>query len=360
LVVFDQQASVDTVLRVADLTGDGKPDILMPCESPEHEGCGLKLSVQLADGTFAQPVELGSYGHALYLDALVGDIDGDGNADVAVAWSEPLPAASTASEDRRLQVLRFRGGTFKALPVHKLGADERLSGLIDIDADGTYELAVLGEAAVSLLAVMAGKLVERERVNLKLDNSDPSLPLDFVSGASVADFEGSGSPLLLVELAQSPVQAFELRAGKFVARPEYDAYRAPVYADFDGDGATDYAWVEPNQVRPELWLGISKRDGSFTPHKSVVLPYASGVAAADLDGDGVQDLFLPHEKRRMSIVFGRGDGELAAPRTFKLDVELQWYALIDIDQDGQLDLLNQRTLDDTGHVQLSVVPGACL
>jgi len=71
-----------TSLAVADVNGDGKPDLLVANECAIGSNCGSsgKVGVLLGngDGTFQAPVTYSSGGQFPYSLA-VGDVNGDGN-----------------------------------------------------------------------------------------------------------------------------------------------------------------------------------------------------------------------------------------------------------------------------------------
>ncbi len=133
---------------------------------------------------------------------------------------------------------------------------------------------------------------------------------------------------------------------------EYGGCLGAVATDFDGDGWLDlYAGNDgmPNQ----LWF--NRRDGSFENRALLAgaavsgqgHPEASmGVAAADFDGDGDEDLFVAHLRRETNTVYvndGRGHFEdrsaasgLGSPSLAMTTFGTGW---LDFDNDGRLDQL---------------------
>jgi len=123
-------------------------------------------------------------------------------------------------------------------------------------------------------------------------------------------------------------------------------------ADFNGDGWIDI-YVANDETPNQLW--INRKDGTFSndaPLAGCALNVngsaesSMGVAAADFDGDGDEDLFMTHLKDETNTIYvndGRGWFE---DRTFETNLGVQsvestgfgtgWF---DYDNDGWLDLL---------------------
>ncbi len=125
-----------------------------------------------------------------------------------------------------------------------------------------------------------------------------------------------------------------------------------IAADFDGDGWPDL-YVGNDGLPNNLW--INQRDGTFQDEALLAgcavnaegQPEASmGVAAADFDGDGDEDLFMTHLARETNTLFandGRGLFEDRSRRSGLAAPSLEYTgfgtAFFDYDNDGRLDLL---------------------
>ncbi len=133
---------------------------------------------------------------------------------------------------------------------------------------------------------------------------------------------------------------------------EHGSCLGAVAADFDDDGWLDL-YVANDGMPNQLWL--NRRDGGFENRALLAgaavsgqgHPEASmGVAAADFDADGDEDLFIAHLRRETNTVYvndGSGqfvDGSaisgLGAPSLSMTAFGTGW---IDFDNDGWLDLL---------------------
>ncbi|MGC9989947.1 MAG: FG-GAP-like repeat-containing protein, partial [Terriglobales bacterium] len=131
-----------TSLAVADVNGDGKPDLLVANECAIGSNCGSsgKVGVLLGngDGTFQAPVTYSSGGQFPYSLA-VGDVNGDGKPDLVVTNLYENSGSTNGS----LGVLlgngdgTFRKGSTTMIPAYGLGAIV----FSDFNGDGKLDVA---------------------------------------------------------------------------------------------------------------------------------------------------------------------------------------------------------------------------
>ena len=109
-------------------------------------------------------------------------------------------------------------------------------------------------------------------------------------------------------------------------------------ADLDGDGHLDLAAANRGSNGVDVLLG--RGNGEF----GAPTTYASGrdpftVAVADVDGDGKPDLVAPNRlSNDVTVLLGRGDGTFGAPAAFAAGHGPEDVAVADLDGDGKLDL----------------------
>jgi hypothetical protein len=235
--------------------------------------------------------------------ALVGDVDGDGHADVMLGdpgcprYAKDMPACDVGHAylflGTRDGIAPTPATTITATATDTLLGNAMLP-LGDVDGDGHADVALLARDALHVYLGGPGGLRE------------PSIDLPPREAEAVGDLDGDGKDeLLLVE----PRGATLHRAGppfhtRLVAIPaDAEVYGMAAGGDFDGDGFDDLALtVEPQDARGDLLPQqvLVYRGGPDGPAAtpSVTLtqdgPEAefggTVVAPGDLDGDGYGDL----------------------------------------------------------------------
>ncbi|MBI3477117.1 MAG: VCBS repeat-containing protein [Acidobacteria bacterium] len=344
-------------IAVADIEGDGFADVLMPNDVPNGSG-GIAILKGRSDGSLAPAAVLSiQTPYAL----LIGDIDGDGIAD--------LVSVTQVGNNSLVTVLRGDGhGNFQPLAsseVPYLGVliTEYLS---DLDGDGLLDLVVTGadgsgatsdlqwlrntgggnfSSGVSLATINTfsyftlgdlnrdgkpdivystqtsptGPIVVHTLMNLGSGHfSDSVTPgLNGVGGlATVGDFNLDGIPDLVVQAVQNTVLQLYSFAGKgdgsfqqlgsvTISPPGYKVYQL-VVGDFDHDGFPDLAGTDGETEPSHILYLFGDGRGNFTPQQ-VVGPQGGPSVTADINGDGLPDLIVPDRFNFVSVALGRTD-----------------------------------------------------
>jgi len=305
-ITYDSGGPYAMSLALADVNRDGRLDIVVAHCGTEF-GCFGPGSVSVllgnGDGTF-QPVVTYVLREGFANSVAVADVNGDGKPDVLVANGGCH--ASPCSGDGTVSVLLGNGdGTFQGEATYASGGSLAASVVVaDVNADAKPDLLVAHcNWGVSYCNANGS-------VGVLLGNGDGTFQpaVTYSSGginatsAAVADVNSDGRPDLLVVNADSGTVGVLLGNGdgSFQAAVTYDAdgepflYQFPYpsrphvvrVADVNGDGKPDLV-LGANGVSVLLGNG----DGTFG---TVVVYYPSlnqeWVAVSDLNGDGKPDV----------------------------------------------------------------------
>ena len=301
-------------MAVADLNGDGRPDIVF-------YGDAKDLTVLYNQGTngWSDPKTWHIEDGRMDPNALVtGDLNGDGRTDV---------------------VLLGDNGSLYFLPQqadHTLGEPEKIpySGapnavqITDVNGDGKDDL---------LLVDWDSPTPFRFRLQIGEGQLGPEIYFKTQPIRSYcADHLENNSNLYVVTLAQNsgraevsqftrkPAEALSgaFRRGQFQVLPLQKtdaAQRGELWADVNGDGLPDLLVAEPESGQLSVYL--QKPDGSLAaPKKFPCLAGVSQIAVADWNGDGHPEIFLlSHDENAVGVTQFDKNGRLPFPTLIPLD-----------------------------------------
>jgi hypothetical protein len=140
-------------VKIADVNGDGLPDIVVANFGPGGDGTGMagvSVLLQNADGSFQLPVTYSTPGASI--DVAVDDVDGDHKEDIVVANLAP---GATGSVSVLLQDPAHPGTFLPATNYAALG--QPLSVVIaDLNGDGLPDIAIADGPSAGVLFQKAG------------------------------------------------------------------------------------------------------------------------------------------------------------------------------------------------------------
>ena len=361
-------------LKLGDFDGDGAVDAM----AGDYSGSDFFLFRNRNGTLLAQPpFSFDSIGLA------VGDLDDDGDLDLAVPATAPNRVTVLWSGESALQLIESRQAPF-GRPHFVATADLNGDGHIDVitsnAGDRTYSLLFgRGDGSFETARLRSSKRGGLVAVGVADFDEDGTVDVVFREAASLSflpntdgsgDFpewndvptHGSGRYLIVEDLDGDGHQD--------VAAPDFGGNMLSVHfndttrtlgtrqdlpvgnlpwevaaADFDGDGILDL--VTANGNSSDLSLLLQRQGRVFEPPTTIPVEGSPhGVVGIDADRDGDMDLAVANQASQDIAVFlNQGGATFGAPRRFPLGRQPYAIHAAELDGDGVLDLIatNERT-----------------
>jgi len=268
-------------LAIGDLDGDGVLDLAVG----NSQSGDVSVLLGNGDGTF-QSQQRYATGYNTRAVA-VGDLDGDSVLDLVVV-------AYTSSSDDNLCVLLGNGdGTFQSEQRYQAGdgGDEVAVG--DLDGDGALDVAVANFVTDNVSVLLGnGDGTFQSLQTYAVGDGPESIAIgdldgDGVLDLAVANYYNRWGDDVSVLLGNGD--------GTFQSQQMYTAGWDAAYieiGDLDGDGAPDLAVA--NVASDDVSVLLGNGDGTFQSEQRYETgPSPASMAIGDLDGDGVLDLAVP-------------------------------------------------------------------
>jgi FG-GAP-like repeat len=346
---YSSESQAATPAAVADVNGDGKPDLVIAgvC-APWLGNCVLGetlVSVLLGngDGTFQSPIVYKAGGFAGASSVAVLDLNGDSHPDIVVA---DLRCGSTGFDGCVSVLLGNGDGTFQTVKVYGSGGfNAGQIAVSDVNGDGRPDLLLTnGGGSPSSVGVLLGKGDGTFQAAASYDSGGFS-----ASGLIVSDLNDDNKPDLLVTNRDSGSIAVLLGNGDGTFRTAVtygsggNGIVSTAFADVNGDGQADL--VVANSGNGVVSVLLGKADGTFGPAVPIdtELPPngPESIIIADVNRDGRPDVLeIRLFSGTIEVLLGNGHGGFQ-PGVFYDSGVFRANAIIaaDLNGDGSQDLV---------------------
>jgi hypothetical protein len=367
-------------IAFGDFNHNGKTDLVVAhgCADSNCANGAVSLLLGNGDGTFQAPTNFASIGE-LASSIEVGDFNGDGKLDIAVAGD-----TAAGVEHDVVDILLGNGdGTFQPAVSYNAAGDGNGTiadfstslALGDFNSDGKLDLAVadLGNCEGSKTSCTGGT------VNVLLNNGDGTFqPVvsynagDDVFGIAAGDINGDGKVDLVVanfcglsdctDYRDEGTVSVLLGNGDGTFQPSIafntTAGGGPtslVAADFNHDGKLDLAIADQDLTccgDGSVAILLGNGDGTLQTNSAFSTGGYGGVSIliGDFNGDGKADLAVGSScyadpcinDSWLSVLPGNGDGTFAAATTYQFyggGYQPAFIASGDFNHDGKMDLV---------------------
>jgi hypothetical protein len=324
---FINRSQLTAAILASDIANPGTAlvSVVNPGRGNTSSGPALfQITYRTSAIALAGPVD---YGSAAFTSVAIGDLNGDGIPDLALAdWDNEMLGVMLGNGD----------GTFKPVVEYPVGLDPQSVVVADFNGDGKLDAAIANSFSST--------------VSVLLGNGDGTFrtAVNYITGSSpycvvVGDFNGDGK--LDLALANNGGNTVSILLGNgdgtFGAAGTFSAGVSPIsltLGDFNGDDKLDLAVANSGEASVSILLGNG--DGTFkTPINYAAGSQPDGVTAADLNGDGKLDLAVANSaSNSVSIFLGNGDGTFQEPMNYSVGSEPSVVIAADLNGDGDLDL----------------------
>ena len=298
---------------VADLNGDGKPDLAYYGDPKE-----LVALYNLGSNTWSAPKRWPIDDGQLTPNSLAtGDLNGDKRTDLVLLGENniyflPQTADHSLGEPRKIPF----SGTVKAVQV------------LDIDGDGRDDLLLINWDSPNpfrfRLQNADGELGPEVYFSLPPIRAYLADDLDGDHKTEIVTIAQNSGRAQVSNFVRKPAEPLSgaFKQGQFEVLPlnkTTRAHRGILWADINGDGLPDLLVAEPDSG--QLTVQLQKADGTLAAAKTFpTLTGVSEIAVSDWKGDGSQKIFLlSSDEHQIGVTELDKKGRIAFPTILPID-----------------------------------------
>jgi hypothetical protein len=339
-------------LAVADLNGDGLPEVIATDQSSGLVHVLLNSSTtpftsQLqfrAGAGLSSATQLNGTWQVQSQESpvaqAVADFNADGTPDLAIV-NQGMNRVDLLFGDGQ-------GGVYNPSSATSLrtGFDPVAIVTADFNKDGHADLAVLNKDSADISVFLGdghGGFTERPRVSA---GNNPT-------GLTVCILEADGDKDLVVSNVQGDVLVIEGNGdGTFQPYQRVNQHMALAAADLNGDGRDDLIFA--NESLDRVSITYAQAGQSFVQDRNNGILAPGAVVVSDLNRDGLRDLIVANSGSNDIMVYlGIGGGQFAAARSFFAGTNPTGVTIADANGDGIPDI----AVSNTGSNDVSVLLG---
>ena len=274
-------------VSIGDIDNDGKSDLAVICQTTNSlsvyrntssvSAISFAIRVDFATGTTPNRIA-------------IGDLDGDGKLDIAVTYY------SSNVVSVYLNTSTIGSISFAPKMDFTTGMSSRYVGIGDIDGDGKLDLAVANNSDNSISVLRNTSTIGSLSFASKIDFTCGSAPC----GIAITDIDGDGkSEISVANYFSNTISVFKNTSSvgsiSFSPKVDFATGAYPIYisaGDLNGDGKSDLAVMNIGAPIASVFKNTSVSGTiSLAPRADFTSgSFSHYISISDLDGDGKPDL----------------------------------------------------------------------
>ena len=329
---------------MGDMDGDGFQDIVELGESNF-----IAVFLNKKDGTFASPkvyYQMNGVPEAM----AVADVNRDGHMDIIAASPSTNDVSVLLGAGNGLFKAETEGGSGIAAPSYSVGTQPVYVAVGDLNGDGFPDVVTADYASGTVSVLLNRHDGTFKKATSYTVGSGPDC-------VQIADMDGDGKPdIVVVNSNDNNILILHGKGDGTFNRPNstlvgfapgQTTFQSIAVADVNHDGHIDVVVTDTGSTAATIKLYLGKAGGGFQhPRQYATDPGPRYVLVSDLDGDGNPDIIVSSQNTQtVRVLFGDGTGWFHNAKSYPTpginnQVELQGFAVGDVDNDGKPDIVS--------------------